>query len=273
MTNSAALQNRDRRTRLAEARVVAVQARPRGGGSTTVHWQGPVGLSPPARDGHDRRLAVTMVSVSEAAMLRSTAGAQGPVTRLAMAPDAVQLIGSTEPRGRLTADATGARGVVSTGDLTAMAGAAKPRTGHAAGFFGRAATPARPDGFGFGDSAARVANAPAATLLGPGSTRAAAGGPGSAGATGTAVGTGATAQSGAMSGDAGASPAGDGGQASTQASGGNGGHVQGDVYFDGALMGRWMSRALAREAARPPAGGAAFDARRNPLPTGRMIGG
>ena len=51
------------------------------------------------------------------------------------------------------------------------------------------------------------------------------------------------------------------------------GPTQGDVYLDGALMGRWMARSLAREAGRPPAGGSAFDTRRNPLPAGRMIGG
>ena len=51
------------------------------------------------------------------------------------------------------------------------------------------------------------------------------------------------------------------------------GPTQGDVYLDGALMGRWMARSLAREAGRAPAGGSAFDARRNPLPAGRMIGG
>jgi hypothetical protein len=48
---------------------------------------------------------------------------------------------------------------------------------------------------------------------------------------------------------------------------------QGDVFLDGALMGRWMARTLAREAGRAPSGGAAFDPRRSPLPTGRMIGG
>ncbi len=48
--------------------------------------------------------------------------------------------------------------------------------------------------------------------------------------------------------------------------------VEGDVYLDGTLLGRWVSRNLAREASRPSAGGAAFDARRNALPAGRMIG-
>jgi hypothetical protein len=53
----------------------------------------------------------------------------------------------------------------------------------------------------------------------------------------------------------------------------NSSSMHGDVYLDGALMGRWMSRALAREAGRPSAGGSGFDARRSPLPAGRMIGG
>jgi hypothetical protein len=48
---------------------------------------------------------------------------------------------------------------------------------------------------------------------------------------------------------------------------------QGDVYLDGALMGRWMARSLAREAGRAPSGGAGFDPRRSALPSGRMIGG
>ena len=51
------------------------------------------------------------------------------------------------------------------------------------------------------------------------------------------------------------------------------GQIQGDVYLDGTLLGRWMSRALSREAGRPPTGGAWFDPRRSPLPPGRMIGG
>ena len=58
--------------------------------------------------------------------------------------------------------------------------------------------------------------------------------------------------------------AGDSGQANTQ--------IQGDVYLDGTLLGRWIARTLAREAGRPPSGGAAFDPRRNPLPAGRTIG-
>ena len=60
---------------------------------------------------------------------------------------------------------------------------------------------------------------------------------------------------------------GDGGSAP----GGN--PTEGDVYLDGALMGRWLARSLAAEAARPASGSAAFDPRRNVFPTGAMIGG
>jgi hypothetical protein len=49
--------------------------------------------------------------------------------------------------------------------------------------------------------------------------------------------------------------------------------TMGDVYLDGTLMGRWMARSLAAEAARPASGSAAFDPRRNAFPTGAMIGG
>jgi hypothetical protein len=49
--------------------------------------------------------------------------------------------------------------------------------------------------------------------------------------------------------------------------------MQGDVYLDGALMGRWMARNFATEAARPASGGAGFDPRRGVFPTGTMIGG
>jgi hypothetical protein len=51
------------------------------------------------------------------------------------------------------------------------------------------------------------------------------------------------------------------------------GPAQGDVYLDGTLMGRWMSRTLAAEAGRPANGSAGFDPRRNVFPTGAMIGG
>lgn len=49
--------------------------------------------------------------------------------------------------------------------------------------------------------------------------------------------------------------------------------TQGDVYLDGALMGRWMARALAADAARPASGSAGFDPRRSAYPAGAMIGG
>ena len=47
----------------------------------------------------------------------------------------------------------------------------------------------------------------------------------------------------------------------------------GDVYLDGALMGRWVARNLAHQAAMPASGGAGFDPRRGVFPTGAMIGG
>jgi hypothetical protein len=40
-----------------------------------------------------------------------------------------------------------------------------------------------------------------------------------------------------------------------------GGASEGDVYLDGMRVGRWMVDALSRQAARPPAGRAAFDPR------------
>jgi hypothetical protein len=51
-----------------------------------------------------------------------------------------------------------------------------------------------------------------------------------------------------------------------------GGPTEGDVYLDGTLVGRWMARTLARAAARPASGGAAFDPTRSRLPVGAMIG-
>lgn len=50
------------------------------------------------------------------------------------------------------------------------------------------------------------------------------------------------------------------------------GPTGGDVYLDGVLVGRWMSRMLAKEASRPATGGAAFDPTRTPYASGRMIG-
>jgi hypothetical protein len=48
--------------------------------------------------------------------------------------------------------------------------------------------------------------------------------------------------------------------------------TEGDVYLDGTLVGRWMARTLGRAAGRPASGGTAFDATRNRLPSGTMIG-
>jgi hypothetical protein len=50
------------------------------------------------------------------------------------------------------------------------------------------------------------------------------------------------------------------------------GPTEGDVYLDGTLMGRWVSRALAHAASRQPSGGTAFDSTRSRLPAGAMIG-
>jgi hypothetical protein len=47
----------------------------------------------------------------------------------------------------------------------------------------------------------------------------------------------------------------------------------GDVFLDGALVGRWMSRLLSREAGRAPAGPTGFDPRRNALLPGPTVGG
>jgi hypothetical protein len=52
-----------------------------------------------------------------------------------------------------------------------------------------------------------------------------------------------------------------------------GGPSQGDVFLDGALVGRWMSRHLSREAGRASAGPTGFDQRRNPLLPGATVGG
>jgi hypothetical protein len=51
------------------------------------------------------------------------------------------------------------------------------------------------------------------------------------------------------------------------------GPMEGDVYLDGTLLGRWMARTLAAEAGRPASGNAAFDPRRGVFPAGAMIGG
>jgi hypothetical protein len=52
-----------------------------------------------------------------------------------------------------------------------------------------------------------------------------------------------------------------------------GGPTQGDVFLDGALVGRWLARDFAEAAARPANGSASFDPRRDVFPTGTMIGG
>jgi hypothetical protein len=46
------------------------------------------------------------------------------------------------------------------------------------------------------------------------------------------------------------------------------GSMQGDVYLDGARVGRWMSGLMAREAARPPTGGRGFNPRDSPARPG-----
>ena len=54
-----------------------------------------------------------------------------------------------------------------------------------------------------------------------------------------------------------------------------GGQAQmgGDVFLDGALVGKWMSRFLGREAMRAPAGPTGFDPRRGRLMPGATVGG
>jgi hypothetical protein len=48
---------------------------------------------------------------------------------------------------------------------------------------------------------------------------------------------------------------------------------EGDVYLDGMLVGRWMSRFLNREAGRASAGPTSFDGRRTALMPGPTVGG
>jgi hypothetical protein len=55
--------------------------------------------------------------------------------------------------------------------------------------------------------------------------------------------------------------------------GGPGGPTEGDVFLDGTLVGRWMSRHLSREAGRASAGPTGFDQRRNALLPGATVGG
>jgi hypothetical protein len=47
----------------------------------------------------------------------------------------------------------------------------------------------------------------------------------------------------------------------------------GDVFLDGAKVGRWMSRFLNREAERASAGPTSFDPRRGRLLPGVTVGG
>jgi len=50
------------------------------------------------------------------------------------------------------------------------------------------------------------------------------------------------------------------------------GHSQGDVFLDGARVGRWMADTLTREAARPSAGSTPFDPRMGPSWPGAQQG-
>ena len=58
-----------------------------------------------------------------------------------------------------------------------------------------------------------------------------------------------------------------------QAEAGAAGPREGDVFLDGMLVGRWMSKFLNREAARASAGPTGFDARRGRLLPGVTVGG
>jgi hypothetical protein len=64
-----------------------------------------------------------------------------------------------------------------------------------------------------------------------------------------------------------------GGRDEAAPQGGSASPVGGDVYLDGALMGRWLARTLADQAGRPASGGTGFDPLRGVFPTGAMIGG
>ena len=52
----------------------------------------------------------------------------------------------------------------------------------------------------------------------------------------------------------------------------NGGAMEGDVFLDGALMGRWISRLLTRDAERASVGRTGFDIRRGRLLPGPTVG-
>ena len=49
-------------------------------------------------------------------------------------------------------------------------------------------------------------------------------------------------------------------------------HIQGDVFFDGVQVGRWISRFLSKEAGRASSGPTGFDSRRNALLPGATVG-
>jgi len=51
------------------------------------------------------------------------------------------------------------------------------------------------------------------------------------------------------------------------------GPIGGDVFLDGVLVGKWMSRFLGREAMRAPSGPTGFDPRRGRLMPGATVGG
>ncbi len=53
----------------------------------------------------------------------------------------------------------------------------------------------------------------------------------------------------------------------------NAGPTEGDVFLDGALVGRWISRFLSQEAGRASAGPTGFDPRRGRLLPGATVGG
>jgi hypothetical protein len=50
------------------------------------------------------------------------------------------------------------------------------------------------------------------------------------------------------------------------------GPIQGDVFLDGARVGRWMEDALSRRAGRPPSGPTGFDPRRGAAWPGAAVG-
>jgi hypothetical protein len=49
--------------------------------------------------------------------------------------------------------------------------------------------------------------------------------------------------------------------------------IQGDVYLDGTLVGRWIERSISRLADRVASSATGFDPRRTPLPVGNYVGG